>query len=173
MTKSYRDATIDGPIADCMAHPLYLSRCLGYPQSIPGYLRSEVRTPRWSRHGCRSLSPSPRAPMKPAHVLAGACLCAALALILVPVRAEPQAPEQTTPKPIAPADTLAWKSLQGATLSPDGQWFSYRIAPAEGEGEMVLRRTKNAAEEKRFPSGRGGATTFSEDSKWMTFTLSP
>ena len=53
---------------------------------------------------------------------------------------------------ITPADTLTWKSIQEATLSPDGQWFSYRVSASEGDGELILRRTKGT-EEKHIASG--------------------
>src|SRR6516164_5239085 len=35
-------------------------------------------------------------------------------------------------RPIVLADILAWKGIHGTALSPDGQWFAYRIGPAEG-----------------------------------------
>lgn len=80
------------------------------------------------------------------------------------------------PRPIGMADIAAWKGLRGTALSPDGQWFAYRIGPAEGDGEVVLRQTKGDKEYK-FPAGDtgqvGGPLTFSHDSKWLAFTINP
>jgi dienelactone hydrolase len=73
------------------------------------------------------------------------------------------------------ADILAWKSVRGASLSPDGQWFAYRIGPAEGDSEVILRQVKGDKEHK-FPGGSGkgpGTIAFSHDSKWFAFSVSP
>jgi dienelactone hydrolase len=80
------------------------------------------------------------------------------------------------PRPIGMADVLAWRAIRGVALSPDGQWFAYRAGPADGAGEVTLRQTKGDKEYK-FPAGEagpfGGPLTFSHDSKWLAFTISP
>jgi dipeptidyl aminopeptidase/acylaminoacyl peptidase len=82
-------------------------------------------------------------------------------------------------KPLKMADVLAWKHVAGATLSPDGQWFAYLLAPNEGDGEVVVRQTRGD-KEMRFASGEargggpgaaGGGPVFSEDSQWLAFAI--
>jgi len=99
-----------------------------------------------------------------------------------PAPAAPAAP--AGPRPIALLDILAWKSIGAAELSPDGNWFMYRLSPLEGESEVVIREVKGT-KEHRFPIGEaprfgggprfGGATQtgFSADSKWAAFLAYP
>lgn len=94
--------------------------------------------------------------------------------------AKPKEPTQAKPparQPLQLADVLTWQSVRGATLSPDGQWFAYRLAAPEGDSEVILRKT-HGDEEKRFPGGEakgffGGDVTFSDDSKWLAFRQMP
>jgi hypothetical protein len=77
-------------------------------------------------------------------------------------------------------------------VSNDGQWFAYRIAPGEGDAQIVVRRARGGDKESRFDVGEapapaaggggrggdpggGGPTTlaFSENSKWSAFTTHP
>jgi hypothetical protein len=84
-------------------------------------------------------------------------------------------PASKAPRPIAMADILAWKGIQGAVLAPDGQWFAYRVGAAEGNGELIVRQTKGD-KQYQFAAGPGiggGPTTFSDDSKWLAFTINP
>ena len=46
-------------------------------------------------------------------------------------------------KPIQLADILAWKRIQNPVVSNNGEWFAYRIGPAEGEAEVVIRNLKS------------------------------
>jgi dipeptidyl aminopeptidase/acylaminoacyl peptidase len=76
-------------------------------------------------------------------------------------------------KPLTLADTAAWRSIRGMVLSGDGKWFAHRVAPMEGEGDVVLRSIADGKETK-FPGGGGfGSLEFSFDSKWFAFTVSP
>jgi dipeptidyl aminopeptidase/acylaminoacyl peptidase len=90
------------------------------------------------------------------------------------LHADPRKPP--APRPLKMADILAWKHLRTAALSPDGKWFAYRLMPTEGDGELVLRQAQSGAE-KRFPTGEakgfGGDVVFSDDSKWLAFTVQP
>jgi dipeptidyl aminopeptidase/acylaminoacyl peptidase len=73
------------------------------------------------------------------------------------------------------ADILKWKRIGGAVASDDGAWLAYRLSPAEGDGEIVIRRTKDE-KELRFPTGDAaglGTHAFSRDSKWIAFSVSP
>src|SRR5262245_1549370 len=42
-------------------------------------------------------------------------------------------------KPLTLADTTSWRSIRGTGLSGDGKWFAHRVAPVEGEGDVILR----------------------------------
>src|SRR3982750_829680 len=99
----------------------------------------------------------------------------ALAPLFGPAASMQQAPRRA----IEVEDVIAWKSIGSTVLSSDGQWFGYRLAPQEGDAEVVLKRVR-ADKELRFPAGeqpqaegggggRGGAPgaaaslAFSED----------
>ena len=89
-------------------------------------------------------------------------------------------------KTIEIEDILAWKSIRATALSNDGMWFAYRISPGKGDSEVITRETKGAKEFK-FPGGeaprpqrrrpgvapRAGDIIFSEDSRWVAFTIFP
>lgn len=96
-----------------------------------------------------------------------------------PARAQEQ-PGETAPRPIALQDILDWKRITGGALSDDGLWFAYRLSPTEGNSEMVVRGTAGETE-TRFPVGEAGGGgfggpagfAFSEDSRWLAFTIYP
>jgi hypothetical protein len=58
----------------------------------------------------------------------------------------------TAQKPIQLADILAWKRITQPVVSNNGEWFAYRLGPAEGEAEVVVRNLKTG-KEQRFPIG--------------------
>ncbi|MGQ0766977.1 MAG: alpha/beta hydrolase family protein [Gemmatimonadota bacterium] len=84
-------------------------------------------------------------------------------------------------------DLAFWKTIRTPTLSWDGKWFGYVVAPSEGDGEFVIRPTAADGAEKRFPIGEpggggggpfggpaaGGPIAVSGDSKWAGFTVYP
>ncbi len=94
-------------------------------------------------------------------------------------------------RPIALQDIITWKSIGTTAVSNDGQWFAYRIAPGEGDAQVVVKRAKAGEKELTFEvgeiptpaagAGRGGdagggaasALDFSEDSKWVAFSTYP
>ena len=95
-------------------------------------------------------------------------------------------------RPIELQDIIAWKTIGATAVSNDGQWFAYRIAPGEGDAQIVVRRTQErekeltfdigeppaAAAARRRPRRDGGgggspALDFSDDSKWVAFTTYP
>jgi dipeptidyl aminopeptidase/acylaminoacyl peptidase len=79
----------------------------------------------------------------------------------------------STPRPLGLSDVATWRGISGAGLSPDGKWLGYRVAPNEGDGEVVLRATTGDKETK-WPAGSGfGTLAFSRDSKWFAFTQNP
>jgi dipeptidyl aminopeptidase/acylaminoacyl peptidase len=82
--------------------------------------------------------------------------------------------DASVPKPVlAMKDVLTWKTLASDQLSNDGNWLAYRLVPAEGDGEVIVRSTKTDKEYK-FPAGSGpGTFDFSEDSQYAAFTVNP
>jgi dipeptidyl aminopeptidase/acylaminoacyl peptidase len=98
------------------------------------------------------------------------------------------------PKPIQLSDILAWKRITSPTLSNNGEWFAYRLAPAEGDAEVVVRNIKTG-KDQRFPIGdpgasaptpdpsapptpiailgAGGNISISADSRWVAFQVYP
>ena len=97
---------------------------------------------------------------------------------------------QTQQRPIELADIMAWKGINATALSENGEWFGYRIGPAEGDSEVVIRQTKSDKEYKfsigeipQPPAGfgpdpssmpvMGPAVAFSSDGKYAAFTVHP
>ncbi len=81
------------------------------------------------------------------------------------------------PRPIELQDILAWKRIQSATVSPNGEWLAFRLAPNEGDGEVVVRST-SSSKELRYPAGESqsfgdASIVFSDDSKWLAFVVYP
>ena len=88
-------------------------------------------------------------------------------------------------KQFTPADLQAWKTIRSASLSNDGKWFAYILAPNEGNATVVVRSTAAGAKELTFPIGEPPAPQFgpfgpatsalaiSGDSKWVAFTIYP
>ncbi len=91
-------------------------------------------------------------------------------------------------------DIIAWKNIGATTLSNDGQWFAYRVAPGEGDADLFVRSVATGRETKfalgdasgggadgGVPAGApagitapGGASiAVSDDSKWVAFTSHP
>jgi dipeptidyl aminopeptidase/acylaminoacyl peptidase len=66
--------------------------------------------------------------------------------------AQPVASTAAGGRPIGQADYDIWKSIVGTTLSRDGKWVGYSLAPQVGDGELVIRATKGATE-YRLPRG--------------------
>ena len=94
----------------------------------------------------------------------------------------------TGPKPLQLADIIAWKRIQAASISNDGNWFAYRVSPAEGDSEVVIRNLKDG-KDQHFPvgelpraEGNGGPPqpmaaprelAISDDGKWAAFVAYP
>ncbi len=82
-------------------------------------------------------------------------------------------------------DLLSWKGIRTPTLSNDGKWFAYVLAPNEGDAEVIVRNTVAGAKEMRFPigdasgggagGGRGGggapSLAISGNGKWVAFLV--
>ena len=115
-------------------------------------------------------------------------LLAIAALVIVPLFGPTASMQQAPKRPIEVEDVVSWKGLGFTVLSNDGQWFGYRLAPQEGDAEIVVKAVRSD-KTLRFPSGevpaggacgagggRGGATSalvFSGHGKWAAFTTYP
>ncbi len=104
----------------------------------------------------------------------------------------PVSPAADAPHALTISDMLAWKHIQAPGVSANGEWFAYRLAPAEGNAEVVIRNLKSG-KELRFPIGDpteaapaapaapaaapvaiGGADpAISADSRWVAFHSYP
>src|SRR5687768_3483164 len=116
-------------------------------------------------------------------------LLAIAVLVIAPLFAPAASMQQAPKRPIEVEDVVSWKTLGATVLSSDGQWFGYRLAPQEGDAEVVVRAVRSD-KTMRFPigevpaggggGGRGGAAgvatsalAFSDDGKWAAFTTYP
>jgi len=89
---------------------------------------------------------------------------------------------QQPQRPIELTDILKWKRIASPSVSNDGGHFAWKVVPVEGDGEVVLRRLSDGKEWK-FPIGQspagggfgrgGGDLEFSDDGKWLAFTVYP
>lgn len=76
-------------------------------------------------------------------------------------------------KPLDYADVAKWRSIRGISLSRDGLWVAYRVGPAEGDSELVVKQLKTDKEHK-FSVGSGlSQMGFSHNGKWFAFTSTP
>jgi dipeptidyl aminopeptidase/acylaminoacyl peptidase len=98
----------------------------------------------------------------------------------------------TAKRPIELEDIIAWKTIGASAVSNDGQWFAYRVAPGEGDAQVVIKRVRGDKELKFDigdpqaasvgapppppggpPAAPSSTLDFSEDSKWVAFTTYP
>ncbi len=85
-----------------------------------------------------------------------------------------------TKRPLTMEDLLSWKGIRFPTLSNDGRWMAYVLAPNEGDAEFVVRGTAAGAKETRLPVGEppggfGGApaVAISGNNRWVAYTVYP
>ncbi len=111
-------------------------------------------------------------------------------LVLTPLFAPSFGTHAEPKRAIQIDDIIAWKSVGVPTVSADGQWFAYRLAPQEGDAEVVVRRVHEDKQMRfsigelpqpaapDFGGGRGGPApsptlSFSDDGKWVAFMTYP
>ncbi len=79
------------------------------------------------------------------------------------------------PRPMSWKDIPSWKyiSPQKVELSPDGKWLAYPMLTTEGEGELILKSTKDTVTRK-YPIGGDNQASFqfSEDGQWIAIKQS-
>jgi dipeptidyl aminopeptidase/acylaminoacyl peptidase len=101
-------------------------------------------------------------------------LAVAIVLTTWTVGAVPNPP--AAKRPMELADILAWKSVSMTLVSNDGRWFAYRVAPLDGDAEIVIRQTQGDKEYKFVigdSRGGGGSFAFSADAKWAALVIAP
>jgi len=64
----------------------------------------------------------------------------------------------------------AWWSIQGTTLSRDGEWLAYALTSQGLDGQLVVRNLKTGNE---FKHPRGTSPNFTPDGKFVLFTIVP
>ncbi len=62
----------------------------------------------------------------------------------------------------------AWWSIQGTTLSRDGEWLAYALTSQGLDGQLVVRNLRTGQEVKH---PRGTNPTFTPDGKFLTFSI--
>ena len=82
---------------------------------------------------------------------------AIVVLALAPLFGPAASMQQAPKRPIEVADVIAWKTVGSTVLSNDGQWFGYRCAPQEGDGEVVVRRVRGDEQGDALPDRRAAA----------------
>ncbi|MEW5915428.1 MAG: prolyl oligopeptidase family serine peptidase [Gemmatimonadota bacterium] len=68
------------------------------------------------------------------------------ALLAAFVAVATTATAQTAKKTLTQDTYDLWRTISGATLSPDGRWAAYTLSPVVGDGEVVVRATTSATE---------------------------
>src|SRR5688572_17827746 len=77
---------------------------------------------------------------------------------------------QAAKRPLAYDVFDAWRSIQGTTLSRDGQWLAYAVTAQGVDGELIVRNLQSG-QEHRHP--RGTSPEFTADGKFLVFSIVP
>ena len=100
-------------------------------------------------------------------------LTAVLVLAAAAIAFAPLGAQSPARRPMGLDDILSFRAMSTTAFSQNGQWFAYRMAPLQGDSEVIVRAT-TGDKEMKFPVGEGGGqVTFSEDSQWAAITVAP
>ncbi|MDB5308433.1 MAG: ptpA 10 [Gemmataceae bacterium] len=126
-----------------------------------------------------------RLPLPRCRAATGAALLALLALAADRLAAQPPPPKRV----LTHADYDVWRSASGMTLSRDGTYAAYTVAPMDGtgDGEVVVRHLPSGKETRVIRGGRPaedtptvpgrfaatGSPQFSPNTAKVVFPLSP
>ncbi|MCA9319878.1 MAG: S9 family peptidase, partial [Planctomycetes bacterium] len=77
---------------------------------------------------------------------------------------------QQAKRPLTHDDYDGWQSLSGRTISEDGAWVAFTVAPQVGDGTLVIRQTEGEVE---YRHALGTAPRFTEDGKYCVFRIDP
>jgi dipeptidyl aminopeptidase/acylaminoacyl peptidase len=101
------------------------------------------------------------------HRIATVC-CAAIFLSLSALSIDMRG--QAGKRPLTYDVFDAWKSIQGTTLSRDGQWLAYAVTAQAVDGDLIVRNLQSG-QEYRHPRGTNPEIT--PDAKFVVFTIVP
>jgi dipeptidyl aminopeptidase/acylaminoacyl peptidase len=73
-------------------------------------------------------------------------------------------------KPLQLDDYASWNRINRTQISADGQWIAYGIKPNVGDDTLFITK-KDLSKTYKFPFATNA--TFSEDSQWVTYVISP
>lgn len=73
-------------------------------------------------------------------------------------------------RPVTHDDYDSWKSIRSQQISSNGRWIAYQIQPRDGEGELVIRSTRDETE---YRFDRGSQAGFTRDTAYIIFLVSP
>lgn len=112
-----------------------------------------------------------------AAVILPAALGAALLPLPTPLHSQAVATTASAPavRELSRDDLREWKTIRNTTLSNDGSWFAYLLAPNEGDAQVVIRSV-TGTRELRFPVGEpgpGAGVTISENGRHAAFLVFP
>ena len=84
--------------------------------------------------------------------------------------AQDSARNDSGPRILNVGDYGRWKRINSAELSPDGRWMTYAYAPNEGDDTLFVKQIES---DKLYAIPRGAAPSFSDDSHWVGYYVSP
>jgi dipeptidyl aminopeptidase/acylaminoacyl peptidase len=70
-------------------------------------------------------------------------------------------------------DYSKWKRIVSTKISPNGAWFTYGLRPNGGDDTLFVKKTTSATTEFKYKIPYGSAPSFSNDSKWVVYLVSP
>jgi len=73
-------------------------------------------------------------------------------------------------RPLTFSDLMKLRQIQDATISKDGAWVAYALAPDRGDGEAVIRST---AGDPQYFIERGSGPEISADGLWAAAVIEP
>ena len=95
---------------------------------------------------------------------------AVLALVAACLVFVPLAAQNAPKRPFDLEDVLAYRSMGQTVLSPNGEWLAYRMAPLQGDADVIVRSTSGDKEIKLPVGEAAGTMAFSDDSAWMAIS---
>jgi dipeptidyl aminopeptidase/acylaminoacyl peptidase len=94
----------------------------------------------------------------------------AVALVAIAWSTWPVAAQGGAKRPLSYDVFDSWKSIAGARLSDDGQWFAHAITSQGEDGEVIVRNLKSG---QTFRHPRGTNPQFTPDGRFVIFTIVP
>ena len=74
-------------------------------------------------------------------------------------QAGPPDESPTTPRSLKIADADAWQRISQFQLSPNGQWSAFLQMPAEGDGQLIIRKTDDIRGDQAAPQDEAETAT--------------